>query len=123
MNTKSFIILIALALGVAVIIMSYGKSSTYRCFGEATESNEYHIVGVLDKNAALNYNPAKNANLFTFRMTDSCGSTMPVEYRQPKPQDFERSDKIVCIGMMKNDTFRASQILLKCPSKYNDAKL
>lgn len=123
MNTKSIIILIALALGVAVIIMSYGKSSTYRCFGEATEKQEYHIVGVLDKNATLNYDPAKNANLFTFRMTDSCGSTMPVEYRQPKPQDFERSDKIVCVGMMKNDTFRASQILLKCPSKYNDAKL
>ncbi|RZJ76982.1 MAG: cytochrome c maturation protein CcmE, partial [Flavobacterium sp.] len=37
-----------------------------------------------------------------------------------KPQDFERSEKLVLIGQMNNDTFYASKILMKCPSKYND---
>jgi cytochrome c-type biogenesis protein CcmE len=37
-----------------------------------------------------------------------------------KPQDFERSEKLVLIGKMENDTFYASKILMKCPSKYNN---
>ena len=39
-----------------------------------------------------------------------------------KPQDFERSEQIVLIGKVEGDEFHASEILLKCPSKYNDGK-
>ena len=31
---------------------------------------------------------------------------------------FEKSEKIVIVGQMKEDYFAASQILMKCPSKY-----
>jgi len=36
-----------------------------------------------------------------------------------KPQDFERSEQIVLTGKMEGGEFRASKILMKCPSKYN----
>ena len=39
-----------------------------------------------------------------------------------KPQDFERSEQIVLIGKVQGDEFHASDILMKCPSKYNDGK-
>ena len=40
-----------------------------------------------------------------------------------KPQDFERSEQIVLTGQMANDRFEASDMLLKCPSKYNDQEI
>jgi cytochrome c-type biogenesis protein CcmE len=45
-----------------------------------------------------------------------------VVYSNAKPQDFEKSEKVVVIGSMKNDEFIASSLLLKCPSKYNANK-
>jgi cytochrome c-type biogenesis protein CcmE len=45
-----------------------------------------------------------------------------VIYKSVKPQDFEKSEKVVVIGSMLNDEFVASSLLLKCPSKYNANK-
>jgi cytochrome c-type biogenesis protein CcmE len=45
-----------------------------------------------------------------------------VIYHDAKPQDFEKSEKVVIIGSMKNGQFEAKSLLLKCPSKYNDQK-
>ncbi len=42
---------------------------------------------------------------------------------KPKPQDIEKSEKIVVIGSYKNDVFVAKEILMKCPSKYNENKI
>jgi cytochrome c-type biogenesis protein CcmE len=38
------------------------------------------------------------------------------------PPDFTRSEKVVVIGTYVENDFRASKILLKCPSKYQDEK-
>jgi cytochrome c-type biogenesis protein CcmE len=43
-----------------------------------------------------------------------------VVYRNAKPQDIERTEKVVLIGNYKGDHFEASSILSKCPSKYNE---
>ena len=36
--------------------------------------------------------------------------------------DFQKSEQIVLIGKMQGDAFHANDILMKCPSKYNDGK-
>ena len=37
-----------------------------------------------------------------------------------KPQDLERSERLVLIGSAADDgTFDAREMLMKCPSKYN----
>jgi len=41
-------------------------------------------------------------------------------YREPKPQDFERSEEITMKGHATDSAFVAREILMKCPSKYND---
>jgi cytochrome c-type biogenesis protein CcmE len=53
-------------------------------------------------------------------MIDNKGEERKVILHKNKPQDFERSEQIVLIGKMKADAFVASDILMKCPSKYND---
>ena len=38
-----------------------------------------------------------------------------------KPADLDRSERVVLIGSMGADgTFHAKNMLLKCPSKYNE---
>ena len=61
--------------------------------------------------------------MFTFYMIDNNGTESKVVLRSTKPQDFERSEKIVIIGKMEGDHFEASKILLKCPSKYTETKV
>jgi cytochrome c-type biogenesis protein CcmE len=47
-----------------------------------------------------------------------------VIYAAPKPQDFEKSEKIVLVGSMHSDkVFYCDKILLKCPSKYQEGKI
>ena len=40
-----------------------------------------------------------------------------------KPQDFELSEQIVLTGKMQGDVFMASDMLMKCPSKYKDEEI
>ena len=56
-------------------------------------------------------------------MRDDAGQVRKVILRAGKPQDFERSEQIVLTGEMKDDVFEASDMLLKCPSKYKDQEI
>ena len=113
------IIVIAVALGV--IVSTISNSSTYAPFSEASQhpGSTFHVVGKLNKAKPFIYNPETNANLFGFYLVDNAGTEHKVLYNGTKPQDFERSEQIVVIGKMDGDDFHCSQILMKCPSKYN----
>jgi cytochrome c-type biogenesis protein CcmE len=80
------------------------------------------VVGKLDKEKDMTYDPQVNTNLFSFYMKDNKGKECKVMLHKTKPQDFEHSEQIVLIGKMQGEEFQASDILMKCPSKYNDAK-
>lgn len=116
------IVIIAVAIGA--ILTTLNNTSTYADFKEAAESpdHEYHIVGKFDKEKESVYDPQKDANIFTFYMVDNKGTERKVVLHKNKPQDFERSEQIVLIGKMQGAEFHASDILMKCPSKYNDGK-
>jgi cytochrome c-type biogenesis protein CcmE len=116
------IIIIAIAIGA--ILTTLNSTSTYASFTEAYESpdNEFHIVGKLDKEKEMVYDPKADANIFTFYMKDNAGVEKKVVLHKNKPQDFERSEQIVLIGKASGEEFHASDILMKCPSKYNDGK-
>lgn len=116
------IIIIAVAIGV--IFVSLKNTSTYADFTEALENpdKEYHVVGKLDKNSPQMYDPKINPDEFMFSMIDNKGVEREVVLHKSKPQDFEKSEQIVLIGKMQGNQFHANDILMKCPSKYNDAK-
>ncbi|MCX7833695.1 MAG: cytochrome c maturation protein CcmE [Ignavibacteria bacterium] len=55
---------------------------------------------------------------FEFYMKDDNGTIMRVVYDKPKPNNLEHAELIVVEGKVRDSTFYASQILTKCPSKY-----
>jgi len=70
------------------------------------------------------YDPEKDANYFSFYMIDDNNDKRQVAIREAKRYDFERSEKIVVTGKMNAEgVFEASEMLLKCPSKYKEEEL
>ena len=124
MKKTHIIAIVIIAIAVAALIATLGNTSTYADFSEAMKNPEaeYHVVGKLNKEKPTEYNPVINADEFVFYMLDNNGLEKKVVLHKTKPQDFERSEQIVIIGKMKGDEFHANEILMKCPSKYNDGK-
>lgn len=124
MKKTHIIAIVIIAIAIGALIATLGNTSTYADFGEAMKNPdaEYHVVGKLNKEKPTEYNPAVNADEFMFFMLDNNGLEKKVVLHKTKPQDFERSEQIVIIGKMKGDEFHANEILMKCPSKYNDGK-
>lgn len=126
MKTIHIAIIALLGVGIAVVISLYGNTSQYITFDVAKKyavsypEKEFHVVGALNKGLPMVYEPLQDANRFEFYMTDTIGNLSKVIYYNSKPQDIEKTERIVCIGRFNNDVFEASQILSKCPSKYNE---
>jgi cytochrome c-type biogenesis protein CcmE len=124
MKRSQIIALLVIAIALGALITSLVDSSSYATFEEAfaNKGAEYHVVGQLDRSAEVDYDPKKNAKVMTFYMKDREGTRKKVILNRSKPNDFERSEKIVIIGKAKEDAFYATDMLLKCPSKYEDEK-
>jgi cytochrome c-type biogenesis protein CcmE len=134
MKLTSIIGILVIGVIVAVIFSTSSDASSYVNFAKATElykngdADKVHVVGSLIKepNGSIRnmmYDPKVDPNYFTFSLLDDSNKVCEVVFYNPKPQDFERSDKIVVIGAMKGQVFVADKILMKCPSKYEDNKM
>ncbi len=123
---KSHILgLIAIALAISSLMVIAGDASTYVDFATASSEPQrtHQIVGHLCIDKEIDYNPEIDANSFSFWMKDENGTEKKVICQKEKPAEFERSEQIVLTGQMKDEIFIAHEILLKCPSKYQDEKL
>jgi len=116
--------IVVIAVAIGVIFTSLQSSATYSDFTEASANpeTEYHVVGKLDKESPVDYDPKINADECSFMMVDNKGIEKKVILHKSVPQDFQKSEQIVLIGKMQGETFHANDILMKCPSKYNDGK-
>ena len=116
------IIMMAVAI---VLIVNAGKDvATYVNFEEAAQKeSSVKVIGHLVKDKEIIYDEMKDPNYFSFYMTDEKGVERKVILNQGKPNDFELSEQIVLTGKMKGEEFYASDILLKCPSKYKDEEV
>jgi cytochrome c-type biogenesis protein CcmE len=132
MKKSHIIIVIAIAAAIGILVSTAGDASTYVGFNEAYEmatagnKKDIHVVGVLKKDAEGNIigiQQGLDKVSFSFIMIDEKGKEQIVTYNQPMPQDFTKSEKVVVIGSYAGDAFKASKILLKCPSKYQEQKV
>jgi cytochrome c-type biogenesis protein CcmE len=115
-------VLVVIALAGVLMMMSFaGNVTEYSTFKEARESGkEVHVVAQWQKEK-----PWKNeANKFSFYLKDSLNNSELVVYYDPMPVNFETADKVVVGGKYdaKEGAFVANQILMKCPSKYDNAE-
>lgn len=98
--------------------------SVYASFADAAQSGrKAKIAGQLVQTKEMYYNPEKDPNYFSFYVRDAKGEERKVVLLSEKPQDFEMSEQIVLTGKMKGEEFVASEVLLKCPSKYKDEEI
>jgi cytochrome c-type biogenesis protein CcmE len=117
MNIKIVLALLLLVTAAAFGFTSFKKSVTpYISFSEARRSSGMvQVNGVLgDKNYILE----RDKQYMQFKLKDSKGEVMTVEYHGVIPGNFDQAVSIVAIGRYANDRFVADQLLVKCPSKY-----
>ncbi len=120
MNVKILVALVLLAVASAFGVSSFKKSMTpYISFAEARNSSGLvQVNGVLaDKNYVLK----KDEQYLSFKLRDSRGQVMDVVYHGVVPGNFDQATSIVAIGRYTDDRFKADQLLVKCPSKYQAA--
>jgi len=123
-NTKTVIALsvVIVAAGVGFwTLIGGGGVTPYVGFQEAraAEGN----VQVMGEIVATGSQYDADNGLFIFYITDDQGDKMKVVYDGTKPGNFDQATSVVCIGKYTDDSFYASKLLVKCPSKYQDEML
>lgn len=122
MKKSSIVILIAIAALIIGLLTYSVDFSTYDTIESAKkkEGKFVHLIAKMDLDGPVEYDPMNNPNYFSFYAVDSLGGRTKVIYRNSKPTDIEKSERLVMKGTMEADHFECKDILLKCPSKYKD---
>lgn len=122
MKKTHIALLILVVAAVSIIVSMFGDFSTYETFGTAAQNpgKQFHVIGVLDGNRKINYDPKIDPNHCSFMVKDKAGNVQRVVFNGAKPTDIEKSEQIVMKGKMEGNEFRCSQIQMKCPSKYKN---
>lgn len=104
-----------------MLFLNFGQQvGGYMNFAEAEASgSKAHVVGMWVDAEQFRYDAS--SNVFSFQMEDEVGNVRMVRYNNPKPANFEDAEKVVIDGYAEGSHFVAENILVKCPSKYNDA--
>ena len=122
---KIYIVAILMvAAAIALLTSAADDMSTYATFAEASRTGgRVKIAGQLSKDKDMYYEPAEDPNYFSFYIKDTKGEERKVVLLSERPQDFELSEQIVLTGQMSGDEFIATDMLMKCPSKYKDEEV
>ncbi len=120
MKRTHIVLIIIVAVLIGAIMVMFKDAGTYSGFALAQnqQGEEFTVIGYLDKDASMDFDARRT--LFSFTAIDKEGNSSKVYYNQPKPQDFERSEEITMRGYATDTAFIAKEILMKCPSKYNE---
>ncbi len=108
----------AIILFLIVAFISFDQSKIeYANFEKAKNTGKtVQVIGQWVKEKGQNYDPT--SNLFTFYLKDSNDEIVKVIHSGAKPNNFEIADNIVVKGKFNSDEFHSTDILTKCPSKY-----
>lgn len=117
MKIIHIILIILGVVAIGIIISVFYSADSYADFEKArmNTDKEFQIIGDLDKSMPIN----EVDTGFFFYLTDKKGEKAKIFFRGVKPIDFEKSEQIVITCKFLEDFFIASNLLLKCPSKYN----
>lgn len=110
-------LIIIVALAMASFLMLDESSIEYADLSRAERLGKtVQVVGTWVKEDGSAYDAT--ANVFSFHMKDEQGKRIYVQLDGPKPNNFEIATSIVVKGRVEGNTFKASNVLTKCPSKY-----
>jgi cytochrome c-type biogenesis protein CcmE len=106
-----------LAIGIALAVFSSG-ATPYITVKQARQlSGDRLNLGVdIDKATLSNDFQAKTIE---FDAIDKDGDKIHVKYLGPHI-DLSQVERVTCVGKLEGDTFISNQIMVKCPSKYDE---
>jgi cytochrome c-type biogenesis protein CcmE len=115
----SIIIIFFLIIAVFSIIRT---DIEYSDFSKAKEKagRKVQVKGQWTREKGSFYD--SNKNEFSFFMKDERGNEKEVIFKGIKPNNFEIASHVIATGKYENEKFIASEILTKCPSKYEGQK-
>lgn len=100
-----------------VAFINFGRTITpYVSFAEARASDRAVQVAGFPDHPGASFDMENG--YFLFDMTNEEGETMSVRYKGAEPGNFSQAQSVVVIGRYEGGDLNASQILVKCPSKY-----
>jgi cytochrome c-type biogenesis protein CcmE len=110
----------ALALGGVVIAFS-NSASPYVTIRQAkgASGDRLHLAGTVDPTSV---HTDVYARTLSFRLTDQDGDTIQVINRGEIPPNLSEAKNVVAVGGVKNGVFESTQLIVKCPSKYEADK-
>lgn len=118
MNVKIIVagLLIVVAVGFGAV--SFVETNVQYTNFQTAQANhkKVQVKGELVRDKESSYDASKNE--FTFYMKDENGTETKVIFDGVKPNNFELANALVIKGTYQDKCFRASEILTKCPSKY-----
>lgn len=118
MKTRYLIGGVIVVIFLAVGGWSFLNSSVeYATLGKAEATGKkVQVTGTWVKDMDSHFDPANNT--FSFYMQDEEKRIARVVYHGAKPNNFDIATSVVAKGRYENGTFHASEVLTKCPSKY-----
>jgi cytochrome c-type biogenesis protein CcmE len=132
MKKSHILIIVVIAVAIGIMVGTAGDASTYVNFDEAYKlastgkTKDIHVVGQLKKDASghiVGIEEGADRVSFSFVLVDDAGKEQRVEYNEPMPADMLKSEKVVIVGSYAGERFKASKIILKCPSKYQEQSI
>ncbi|MFH1050781.1 MAG: cytochrome c maturation protein CcmE [bacterium] len=116
---KKYIIGLSIAVVFIILaILSFDESRVeYSDISKAKESGKtVQIIGKRLQDKEWGFDA--KSNLLTFSIKDEKGQITDVIYDGAPPNNFDIAPSLVIKGKFKDNILVASQILTKCPSKY-----
>lgn len=125
MKKTHIVLLILVAAAISIVVVMFADFSTYETFASAAKqpNKKFMVIGFLEKDKEMVYDPLKDPNKFTFYVKDKQGNVNQVIFTGAKPTDIEKSEQIVMTGHMEGNVFKCKQIQMKCPSKYKNDQI
>ncbi len=112
-------VIIAVFLGLLVFLFTQSNIKYESNFGSIIASGKtVKAAGVWVKEKK--YEADKISDTFSFYMKDETGAEMKVVCKGSAPNNFETATSVVVTGKFEDGYFHATNILTKCPSKYQD---
>ncbi|KAK6028698.1 hypothetical protein OSTOST_05210 [Ostertagia ostertagi] len=125
MKKTHIVLLILVAAAISIVVVMFADFSTYETFASAAQkpNTKFRVIGYLEKDKAMTYDPKVDPNKFTFYVKDKLGNVNEVVFSGAKPTDIEKSEQIVMTGHMEGNVFKCKEIQMKCPSKYKNDQI
>ena len=110
----SIVIVAAIIFGAVSFVETNVEYTTFK--SAMTSGKKVQVKGEWIKDKESMFDASKTQ--FIFYLKDDVGQTEKIVFEGAKPNNFELANAVVVKGKYQDGYFHASEILTKCPSKY-----